>query len=35
MDKDVRNQMNKDFEQVRACNKYQIQQHKTNLDELY
>jgi ABC-type phosphate transport system auxiliary subunit len=35
MEQDVRNQMNKDFEQVRACDRQQIQQLKTNLDELY
>jgi uncharacterized protein YigA (DUF484 family) len=35
MERDVRNQMNKYFEQVRACDRQQIQQLKTNLDELY
>jgi uncharacterized protein YllA (UPF0747 family) len=35
MEKYVRNQMNKDFEQVRASDRQQIQQLKTNLDELY
>jgi hypothetical protein len=35
MGKYVRNHMNKDFEQVRASDKQQIQQLKTNLDELY
>jgi ABC-type phosphate transport system auxiliary subunit len=35
MEKYVRNQMNKDFEHVRASDRQQIQQLKTNLDELY
>ena len=30
---DVRNQMNKDFEQIRACDRQEIQQLKTSLDE--
>jgi hypothetical protein len=35
MEKEVRNQMNKDLEQVRVSDRHQIQQLKTNLDELY
>jgi ABC-type phosphate transport system auxiliary subunit len=35
MEHDVRNNMNKEFEQVRAYDKHHIQQLKTNLDELY
>jgi hypothetical protein len=35
MEHDVRNKMNKEFEQVRAYDRHQIQQLKANLDELY
>jgi hypothetical protein len=35
MEHDVRNNMNKEFEQVRAYDRHQIQQLKANLDELY
>jgi ABC-type phosphate transport system auxiliary subunit len=35
MERDVRNHMNKAFEQVRADDRQQIQQLKTDLDELY
>jgi hypothetical protein len=35
MEQDVRNKMNKEFEQVRAYDRHQIQQLKANLDELY
>ena len=35
MEQDVRNNMNKEFEQVRGYDRQQIQQMKANLDELY
>ena len=35
MERDVRNKMNKEFEQVIADVKHQIQQWKANLDELH
>jgi ABC-type phosphate transport system auxiliary subunit len=34
MEQDVKNKMNKDFEQIRAYDKHQIQQLQANLDEL-
>jgi hypothetical protein len=35
MEQNVRNQMNKEFEQVRSYDRHQIQQLKANLGELY
>ena len=35
MERDVRNNMNKEFEQVIANEKHEIQQLKSNLDELH
>jgi hypothetical protein len=35
MERDVRNKMNKEFEQVIADDKHEIQQLKSNLDELH
>jgi len=31
----VRNKMNKDFEQIRACDRHEIQHVKTSLDEIH
>jgi ABC-type phosphate transport system auxiliary subunit len=33
VERDVRNHMNKDFEKIRACDRQEIQQLKTSLDE--
>jgi hypothetical protein len=35
MEQEVRYEMNKDFEQIRACDRQEIQQLKFSLDEMH